>query len=190
MRRYSHLSDDEREQIGEKTPNGRLRRWLPRQTDIDKVSDEEIQDIVITAKSQAQKMSGLRDPFSGAPQRAWQGRANPVCIALLGLRSRTTHSALRLYVRRDLRGGPSHGMQDTRIEPASRHGASCMGDGPDEFYHLRWTRCAQDDNCCCGSRGRTLGRGAAVGDLGQSRRCIAQDGRPTGTRRKPIELLL
>jgi IS30 family transposase len=28
--------------------NGRLRRWLPRHTDIDRLSDEEIQDIVIT----------------------------------------------------------------------------------------------------------------------------------------------
>jgi hypothetical protein len=42
----------------------------------------------------------------------------------------------RPYVRRDPRGGPSHGMQDTRIEPASRHGASCMGDRPDESYHV------------------------------------------------------
>jgi IS30 family transposase len=30
---------------GVENVNGRLRRWLPRQTDIDKVSDEEIQDI-------------------------------------------------------------------------------------------------------------------------------------------------
>jgi len=28
--------------------NGRLRRWLPRHIDIDRLSDEEIQDIVIT----------------------------------------------------------------------------------------------------------------------------------------------
>ena len=42
-------------------------RWLPRQIDIDKVSDEEIQDIVMTAKSShAQKMPGLQDPSSGA----------------------------------------------------------------------------------------------------------------------------
>ena len=34
---------------GIENANGRLRRWLPRQTDIDKVSDEEIQDIVMTA---------------------------------------------------------------------------------------------------------------------------------------------
>jgi hypothetical protein len=35
-----------------------------------------------------------------------------------------------------------------------------MGDGPDEFYHLRWTRCAQDDNCSCGSR--VAGGGLAI----------------------------
>jgi Helix-turn-helix domain len=95
MRCYSHLSDDDREQIGlartlghsigaiaqaigrpkstiwrelsriscradatrRFTPpgpincagEGRLRRWLPRRIDIDQVSDEEIQHIVITA---------------------------------------------------------------------------------------------------------------------------------------------
>ena len=31
---------------GVENANGRLRRWLPRQIDIDKVSDQEIQDIV------------------------------------------------------------------------------------------------------------------------------------------------
>ena len=46
--------------------NGRLRRWLPRQIDIDKVS-------------------WASRPFSGNPQRAWQRRANPLCIALLHL---------------------------------------------------------------------------------------------------------
>ena len=34
---------------GVENANGRLRRWLPRQIDIDQMSDEEIQDIVITA---------------------------------------------------------------------------------------------------------------------------------------------
>ena len=121
MRCYSHLSDDERDQIGlakalghsigaiaqaigrpkstvwrelcrNRLPSGRYsplhaagayqlrrrrearierdrtlrtfvvdRRWLPRQIDIDKVSDQEIQDIA---------------------QRAWQRRANPVHVKL------------------------------------------------------------------------------------------------------------
>jgi hypothetical protein len=35
---------------GVENANGRLRRWLPRQIDIDTVSDEKIQDIVLTTK--------------------------------------------------------------------------------------------------------------------------------------------
>jgi hypothetical protein len=40
---------------GVENANGRLRRSLRRQTDIDKVSDEEIKDIVITANLTPQK---------------------------------------------------------------------------------------------------------------------------------------
>ena len=47
---------------GIENANGRLRRWLPRQIDIDKVSDQEIQDIVITdANLRAQKMPWLQN---------------------------------------------------------------------------------------------------------------------------------
>jgi IS30 family transposase len=48
---------------GVENANGRLRRWLPRQTDIDKVSDEEIQDIVITANLTPRKCLGFKTPF-------------------------------------------------------------------------------------------------------------------------------
>jgi hypothetical protein len=37
--------------------------WLPRQIDIDKVSDEEIQDIVITANLTPRKCLGFKTPF-------------------------------------------------------------------------------------------------------------------------------
>jgi hypothetical protein len=77
------LSDDEREQIGLAKAVGhsigaiairlvskgrdrkcqRLRRWLPRQIDIDKVYDEEIQDIVITANLTPRKCLGFKTPF-------------------------------------------------------------------------------------------------------------------------------
>ena len=67
---------------GVENANGRLRRWLPRQIDIDKVSDEEIQDIVITANLTPRKCLGFKNSFSGNPQRAWQRRANPVHIKL------------------------------------------------------------------------------------------------------------
>ena len=48
---------------GIENANGRLRRWLPRQIDIDKVSDEEIQDIVITANLTPRKCLGFKTPF-------------------------------------------------------------------------------------------------------------------------------
>ncbi len=70
---------------GVENANGRLRRWLPRQIDIDQVSDEEIQDIVITANLTPRKCLGF-EPFPGDPQEeAWQRRANPVRIDPLHL---------------------------------------------------------------------------------------------------------
>ena len=46
---------------GVENANGRLRRWLPRQ--IDKVSDEEIQDIILTANLTPRKCLGFKTPF-------------------------------------------------------------------------------------------------------------------------------
>jgi transposase, IS30 family len=48
---------------GAENANGRLRRWLPRHIDIDKVSDEEIQDIVLTANVTPRKCLGFKTPF-------------------------------------------------------------------------------------------------------------------------------
>ena len=48
---------------GVENANGRLRRWLPRQIDIDQVSDEQIQDIVITANLTPRKCLGFKTPF-------------------------------------------------------------------------------------------------------------------------------
>ena len=48
---------------GDENANGRLRRWLPRQIDIDKVSDEEIQDIILTANLTPRKCLGFKTPF-------------------------------------------------------------------------------------------------------------------------------
>jgi len=42
---------------GVENANGRLRRWLPRHIDIDRLSDEEIQDIVITANLTPRNLS-------------------------------------------------------------------------------------------------------------------------------------
>jgi hypothetical protein len=52
---------------GVENANGRLRRWLPRQIDIDKVSDEEIQDISLPQISGAILLSRTERP--GRPRR-------------------------------------------------------------------------------------------------------------------------
>jgi transposase, IS30 family len=48
---------------GIENANGRLRRWLPRDIDIDSVSDQEIQDIVHTANLTPRKCLGFKTPF-------------------------------------------------------------------------------------------------------------------------------
>jgi IS30 family transposase len=52
-----------KEKGGVENANGRLRRWLPRHIDIGKVSDEEIQDIVLTANLTPRKCLGFKTPF-------------------------------------------------------------------------------------------------------------------------------
>ena len=68
---------------GVENANGRLRRWLPREIDIDQVSDEEIQDVVLT-------MPRLQDAVPGAPRRAWQRCPNPVLLNPLRFASEST----------------------------------------------------------------------------------------------------
>jgi IS30 family transposase len=48
---------------GVENANGRLRRWLPRQFDIDQLSDEDIQEIVLTANLTPRKCLGFKTPF-------------------------------------------------------------------------------------------------------------------------------
>ena len=48
---------------GVENANGLLRRWLPRQIDIDEASDEEIQDIILTANLPPRKCLGFKTPF-------------------------------------------------------------------------------------------------------------------------------
>src|ERR1700757_1489162 len=48
---------------GVENANGRLRRWLPRHIDIDHLSDDEIQDIVITSNLTPRKCLGFKTPF-------------------------------------------------------------------------------------------------------------------------------
>ena len=50
-------------QGGVENANGRLRRWLPRHLDIDRTSDEEIQEIVLTTNLTPRKCLGFKTPF-------------------------------------------------------------------------------------------------------------------------------
>ena len=48
---------------GIENANGRLRRWLPRNLDIDQLSDYDIQEIVLTANLTPRKCLGFKTPF-------------------------------------------------------------------------------------------------------------------------------
>ena len=48
---------------GIENANGQLRRWLPRDIDIDAVSDVEIQDILLAVNLTPRKCLGFKTPF-------------------------------------------------------------------------------------------------------------------------------
>ena len=58
---------------GVENANGRLRRWLPRHIDIDQMSDEEIQDIVMTANLTPRKCLGFLTPFQAISKELGKG---------------------------------------------------------------------------------------------------------------------
>ncbi|MDP5360447.1 MAG: IS30 family transposase, partial [Paracoccaceae bacterium] len=47
---------------GIENANGRIRRWLPRQTDLDALTDEDIQDVAMTLNLTPRKCLGFRSP--------------------------------------------------------------------------------------------------------------------------------
>ena len=48
---------------GVENANGRLRRWLPRDIDLDALSDQDIQEIAVTANLTPRKCLGYKTPF-------------------------------------------------------------------------------------------------------------------------------
>ena len=68
------------------------------------------------------------------------------------------HQLDRMFAE-DLRGGRLTACKIQGLSRQTRAQASCMGDGPDEFYYVHWTGCAQDGNRYCSRRGRSFGRG-------------------------------
>ena len=55
---------------GVENANGRLRRWLPRHLDIDRTSDQDIQEIVLTTNLTPRKCLGFKTPFQALLCRA------------------------------------------------------------------------------------------------------------------------
>src|SRR4051812_38475729 len=66
---------------GVENANGRLRRWLPRHLDIDQMSDEEIQDIVMTANLTPRKCLGFLTPFQAIIKELGKDRQNAALLA-------------------------------------------------------------------------------------------------------------
>ena len=52
---------------GIENANGRIRRWFPRQTDLDELSDEDIQDVAMTLNLTPRKCLGFRTPAEAFP---------------------------------------------------------------------------------------------------------------------------
>ena len=63
---------------GVENANGRLRRWLPRRTDLDAMTDEDIQEIAMTLSRHAAEMPRLPLADRGLPRRAWQAGRYPL----------------------------------------------------------------------------------------------------------------
>ena len=48
---------------GVENANGRIRRWIPRKTDLDEMTDEDIQEIAMTLNLTPRKCLGYRSPL-------------------------------------------------------------------------------------------------------------------------------
>ena len=66
---------------GIENANGRLRRWLPRHLDIDRTSDQDIQEIVLTTNLTPRKCLGFKTPFQALLAELGKERPNPLLLA-------------------------------------------------------------------------------------------------------------
>ena len=65
---------------GIENANGRIRRWLPRGTDLDEINEAGHPGDRHDHQPHPAQMPRLPIPGRGVPVRAWQGRRNPVCL--------------------------------------------------------------------------------------------------------------
>jgi hypothetical protein len=68
---------------GIENANGRLRRWLPRHLDIDRTSDQDIQEIVLTTNFTPRKWPRVQDAIPSLNCRAWKGCSNLLFLTAL-----------------------------------------------------------------------------------------------------------
>ena len=80
---------------GIENANGRLRRWLPRHLDIDRTSDREIQEIVLTTNLTPRKCLGFKTPFQALISDAvWSWGS--VCVGGNGRRKGAFSACLQI----------------------------------------------------------------------------------------------
>ena len=91
---------------GIENANGRLRRWLPRHLDIDRTSDQDIQEIVLTTNLTPPKMPRVQDALPSLDGRAWKGRSNPLLLTTLRFAPESRHR---------VRLGPDRAEPDARL---------------------------------------------------------------------------
>jgi hypothetical protein len=68
---------------GIENASGRLRRWLPRHLDIDRTSDQDIQEIVLTTNLTPRKCLGFKTPFQALIAELGKGGSNPPFLSAL-----------------------------------------------------------------------------------------------------------
>src|SRR6516165_3913126 len=78
----------------------------------------------------------------------------------------------------------------SRVVLDVRHRASCMGDGPDELYHLCWTGCAQGDGLGGACLDRPWRRDPPAWRFREPPRGSEQAGEAVEQRGPPPQLLL
>jgi hypothetical protein len=103
---------------GVENGNGRLRRWL-RHLDIDRTSDQEIQEIVVTTNLTPHKCLGFKTPFQAAEleRRCKSASLNPRCASLRnpGMPQAMNGAEVKAFVVRVAGGGSeriSSGIQE------------------------------------------------------------------------------
>ncbi len=80
---------------GIENANGRLRRWLPRNLDIDALDEQELQDVVFTANLTPRKCLGYKTPFQAMLADLGKDVKNQICLSPLHFTMKSTFAYAR-----------------------------------------------------------------------------------------------